>query len=192
MCSAFRGAGDHARAFHHALHGEHWEELLALPLTGTVLDQAWQVAQRGELPLGVREHLARQLAADYALRGQYHHPEMQAALDLLAQSPDGGTRAWAAVKRAEAHIDDAQYAEARAELALLPGTDPVTQAEHAVLGKQRAQAVDVVVVQRRHVDIVDPHVIDAATASTQLSARRRRAFRRFRIQFSRSGTRVSG
>lgn len=125
-------AGDHARAFHHALHGEHWEELLALPLTGTVLDQAWQVAQRGELPLGVREHLARQLAADYALRGQYHHPEMQAALDLLAQSPDGGTRAWAAVKRAEAHIDDAQYAEARAELALLPGTDPVTQAEHAL------------------------------------------------------------
>lgn len=39
-----------------------------------------------------------------------------------------------------------------------------------------------VTVHGESIDLVDPRVIDAATASTQLSARRRRAFRRFGVE----------
>lgn len=49
------------------------------------------------------------------------------------------------------------------------------------LRNARAAGRATVTVRGECFDIVDPHVIDAATASTQLSARRRRAFQRFGI-----------
>lgn len=50
------------------------------------------------------------------------------------------------------------------------------------LRNARAAGRASVTVHGESFDIVDPHVIDAATASTQLSARRRRAFRRFGVE----------
>ncbi len=126
-------AGNSARALHHALYGEAWDILPQLQTSGTALDLAWKTAQAVGYPAEVTEHLARLLVAEYALRGQYHHPEMLAALETLGNSNDENVRAWAAVKQAEALVNDAQYAEARQLLdSSGAGSDPVTQAEHAL------------------------------------------------------------
>ncbi|MCY1702793.1 hypothetical protein [Deinococcus sp. SL84] len=129
---AARTQGDPARALHHALRGELWDEVLDLPATGTALETAWQAAQTQAVPAEVAEVLARQLAAEYAQRGSYGHPAMQAALELLAASADADARAWAAVKRAEALIDGGHYAQAARQLAGPPGHDPLTCAERAL------------------------------------------------------------
>lgn len=129
---AARAQGDSARAMHHALRGELWDEVLHLPAGGTALETAWQAAQSEGVPAEVTEVLARQLVAEYAQRGHYGYPAMQAALALLAASDDPEVRAWAAVKRAEALIDSGHYAEAARQLAVPPGQDPLTRAEHAL------------------------------------------------------------
>jgi predicted negative regulator of RcsB-dependent stress response len=108
-------------------HTELLDLLAADPARLALLPGLWREAQTW--PADARERLAKIVVRYRATLGDYGHPEAQEALALLAASQEAEARAWANVKRAEAHIDAGRYREAERLVASLEPLDDETRAE---------------------------------------------------------------
>lgn len=126
----FKGK-DLFRSLVHAKGALKFDELLALlardPSRLSLVPDLWK--ESAAWPLAEREQLATVLVRYRAVLGQYAHPETLEALELLTQSKDEGTRAWARVKAAEARLDAGEYTVAKDLLPALSGLEGEVKAE---------------------------------------------------------------
>lgn len=123
------------RLLYHALGAGALEflvsQLLEEPSRLALLPQLWE--RSVEWPKFLREQLATVVVRYRAVLGDYSHPEVKAALALLAESDDAAYRDWARVKLAEAHIDAGRYAEALALVEDLPALNGEAEVERLLV-----------------------------------------------------------
>ncbi|AEB11945.1 tetratricopeptide repeat protein [Marinithermus hydrothermalis] len=119
------------RQLYHALGAEAYEVFLELveedPMRLALVPGVW--GEAAAWPLSARLRLANAVIRYRAVLGEYTHPEVREALELLANAPDPELRAWARIKAAEAYVDQGRYAEAAALIQELPHLKDEARAE---------------------------------------------------------------
>ena len=119
------------RQLYHALGAGAYDAFLELveedPMRLALVPGVW--GEAGAWPEAARLRLANAVVRYRAVLGEYTHPEVREALELLTRARDPHLRAWARIKAAEAQIDQGRYAEGAALLQDLPPLEGEARAE---------------------------------------------------------------